>query len=131
MTIVSHLHTWYKHQLSKNLWTPISLHRHMDRLLTQCVFHRFQEHLKRSSDEEVIIVRSWKQTKQEMTPVSPRHSVLQRGSSLFAARYDLLLHAVACQRLPIALVCAIFHQKLSWKCLILPVTNQSQFGMLN
>ena len=76
MTTVSHLHTWYKHQLSARLWTPISLHIHMDRFLTQWAFHRVQEHPKQSSDEKVIVVRSWRQTKQEITSVSPCHSVL-------------------------------------------------------
>ena len=76
MTTVSHLHTWYKHQLSARLWTPIDLHRHMYRFLTQWAFHRVQEHPKQSSDKEVIAFQNWRQTKQEMTPVSPRPSVL-------------------------------------------------------
>ena len=32
----------------------------MDRFLTQWDFHRVQEHLNRSSDEEVMTFRSWR-----------------------------------------------------------------------
>ena len=33
---------------------------YMDGFLTQWDFHRVQEHLKQSSDEEVMTVRSWR-----------------------------------------------------------------------
>ena len=54
MNPVSHLHTWYKHQLLESFWILITLYRHMARFLTQLSFHRVQEHPKRSSDEEVM-----------------------------------------------------------------------------
>ena len=41
----------------------------MDRILTQWDFHRVQEHPKRSSDEEVMAVRSWRPTIKKMTIV--------------------------------------------------------------
>ena len=39
---------------------PTALQRKMVGILTQWAFHRVQEHLKRSSDEEVMTVRSWR-----------------------------------------------------------------------
>ena len=39
---------------------PTSLHRYMDEILTQWDFHRAQEHVKRSSDKEVMTFRSWR-----------------------------------------------------------------------
>ena len=40
--------------------TPTSLHRHMNRFLTQWAFHRVQKNPKRSSDEGVMTFRSWR-----------------------------------------------------------------------
>ena len=37
---------------------PTAIHSHMDGILTQWVFHRVQEHPKRSSDEEVMTFQS-------------------------------------------------------------------------
>ena len=39
---------------------PTALQRYKDEILTQWGFHRVQEHLKRSSDEEVMTFRSWR-----------------------------------------------------------------------
>ena len=33
---------------------------YMDRFWTQISFHRFQEHQKQSSDEEIMTIRSWR-----------------------------------------------------------------------
>ena len=54
-TPMSHLHTWYKHQISARFWIPITLHMNISRFLTQWMFHRVQEHQKRSPDEEVMV----------------------------------------------------------------------------
>ena len=35
---------------------PTVPHRHMSGILTRCAFHEIQEHLKQSSDEEVMVV---------------------------------------------------------------------------
>ena len=40
--------------------TTYFLHMHTDGILTQLDFHRVQEHLKRSSDEEGMTFRSWR-----------------------------------------------------------------------
>ena len=108
MTTVSHLHTLYKHQLSVRLWTPISLHMDMNRFLTQWDFHRVQEHTKRSSEEEVIVVRSWRQTKQEMMHVSPRHSALCHAVAWQQLACCTLWHAVAHRSMPKAPFCPPF-----------------------
>ena len=46
--------------LSEICMKPTLLNSHMNGFLTQCDFHRVQEHLKRSSDEGVITFRSWR-----------------------------------------------------------------------
>ena len=43
---------------------------YMDGFCTQRDFHRVKEHLKRSSDEEIMTVRNWKPTIRKMTIVS-------------------------------------------------------------
>ena len=39
---------------------PTTLHRNMNGILTQCSFHRVQEHPKQSLNEEVMTPRSWR-----------------------------------------------------------------------
>ena len=39
---------------------PTAIHSHISGILTQWAFHRVKEHLKRSSDEEVMTYRNWR-----------------------------------------------------------------------
>ena len=105
MTTVSHLHTWYKHKLLARFWTPIYLHNHMDRFLTKWAFHRVQEHPKQSLDKEVIVVRNWRQTKQKLTLVFPRHSMLCHAVAWQQLACCTLWRAAACRSMPEASLC--------------------------
>ena len=45
----------FGHNMSSNI-----IKIYMGRFYTQISFHRVQEHLKRSSDEEIMTIRSWR-----------------------------------------------------------------------
>ena len=61
---------------------PNTLHKHLDRIMTQWAFDRVQEHLKQSSDEEVMTFPSWRS---HMTRQSHLNSLPYLPRSLFPA----------------------------------------------
>ena len=52
--------TWPRCPDLSEMSSPTALKRKMDEILTQWDFHRFQEHPKRSLNEEVMAFRSWR-----------------------------------------------------------------------
>ena len=72
---------------------------YMDGFYTQRDFHRVQEHKKRSSDEEVMTIRSWRfEGVQRLCNCVETHRIVYPRASILSPATQY--HATACQRDP-------------------------------